>query len=144
MFDINAPEFVVLVVIAIVLFGPEKLPEFARKAARVLRYLRDIAGNAQDQLSKELGPEFKDLDIRDLNPKTFVQKHLLDDMQPVVDDVKREFGDISTTGKTARDDVAGAIGQKPLSSGGPTPQASASTSASGAAAAHAPFDPDAT
>ena len=50
MFDINAPEFLVLVVIAIVLFGPEKLPDFARKAARVLRYLRDIAGNAQDQL----------------------------------------------------------------------------------------------
>src|SRR6478752_2087661 len=119
MFDINAPEFVVLVVIAIVLFGPEKLPEFARKAARVLRYLRTIAGNAQEQLSQELGPEFKDLDIRDLNPKTFVQKHLLDDMQPVVNDVKSEFTDLKETGQGARDEVAGAI-------------------------AHAPFDPDAT
>jgi sec-independent protein translocase protein TatB len=140
MFDINAPEFVVLVVIAIVLFGPEKLPEFARKAARVIRYLRDIAGNAQDQLSKELGPEFSDLDIRDLNPKTFVQKHL-SDVQPMVDDVKKELSDLSATGQSARDDVAGAIGQKPLSSGGPTPQAASSPSSM---PSHAPFDPDAT
>ncbi|GAA3617032.1 sec-independent translocase [Microlunatus ginsengisoli] len=140
MFDINAPEFLVLVVIAIVLFGPEKLPEFARKAARVLRYLRNIASNAQDQLSQELGPEFSDLDIRDLNPKTFVQKHLLDDIQPVVDDVKKEFDDVSTTGKSARDDVATAIGQKPLSPGGPTPRASTSIPAG----SHAPFDLEAT
>jgi sec-independent protein translocase protein TatB len=141
MFDINAPEFLVLVVIAIVLFGPEKLPEFARKAARVLRYLRGIAGNAQDQLSKELGPEFSDLDIRDLNPKAFVQKHLLDDLEPVVSDVKNELTDIKATGQGARDDVATAMGQKPLSSGGPTPQPSASGSPP---AGHAPFDPDAT
>ena len=39
--DINGPEFVLLLVIAIILFGPERLPEFARKAARVLRYVRD-------------------------------------------------------------------------------------------------------
>ncbi len=140
MFDINAPEFVVLVVIAIVLFGPEKLPEFARKAARVLRYLRTVAGNAQEQLSQELGPEFKDLDIRDLNPKTFVQKHLLDDMQPVVDDVKQQFSDASAVGQTARDDIAGAIGQKPISAGGPTAQPPVALPAG----THAPFDLEAT
>ncbi len=142
MFDINAPEFLVLVVIAIVLFGPEKLPEFARKAARVLRYVRDIASNAQDQLSQELGPEFKDLDIRDLNPKTFVQKHLLDDLDPVISDVKNEFSDIAATGKGARDDVAGAIGQKSISSGGPTAQPAISPAVT--TAVHSPFDPDAT
>ena len=142
MFDINAPEFLVLVVIAIVLFGPEKLPDFARKAARVLRYLRNIAGNAQDQLSQELGPEFSDLDIRDLNPKTFVQKHLLDDIDPLVDDVKKEFTDVSAVGRNARDDVAGAIGQKSISSGGPTAQPTATPA--GTAAVHSPFDPDAT
>jgi sec-independent protein translocase protein TatB len=108
-FDINAPEFVVLIVIAIVLFGPEKLPEFARKAARVIRYLRNVASNAQDQLSKELGPGFEDLDLRDLNPKAFVQKHLLEDVQPIVADVKTELGDLRVVGQDAARDVSGAI-----------------------------------
>jgi len=137
--DINAPEFVLLLVIAIILFGPERLPDLARKAARLLRYLRAVAGNAQQQLSKELGPEFENVDFRDLNPKAFVQKHLLDDIDPLVDDVKKEFTDVSTVGKSARDDVAGAIGQKSISSGGPTAQP-----ATQPAAVHSPFDPDAT
>ena len=54
--DINGPEFVLLLVLAVILFGPERLPDLARKAARVLRYLRTVAGSAQQQLSKELGP----------------------------------------------------------------------------------------
>ena len=141
MFDINAPEFVVLVVIAIVLFGPEKLPDFARKAARVIRYVRNIASNAQDQLSQELGPEFKDLDIRDLNPKTFIQKHLTEDFEPLVEDVKKELGDVAGTGRSARDDLASAIGQKSISNGGPTPQPAVTAAMEGA---HSPFDPDAT
>ena len=56
--DINAPEFVLLLVLAVILFGPERLPDLARKAARLLRYLRTVAGSAQQQLSKELGPGF--------------------------------------------------------------------------------------
>ena len=77
--DINAPEFVLLIVLAIILFGPERLPDLARKAARLIRYVRTMASSAQQQLSKELGPGFENVDFRDLNPKTFVQKHLLDD-----------------------------------------------------------------
>ena len=54
--DINAPEFLLLLVLAVILFGPERLPDLARKAARVVRYVRTMAGSAQEQLSRELGP----------------------------------------------------------------------------------------
>jgi sec-independent protein translocase protein TatB len=101
--DINAPEFVLLLVIAVILFGPERLPDLARKAARLVRYLRTVAGNAQQQLSKELGPEFENVDFRDLHPKTFVQKHLLDDVEPIIADVKAEVTDV---GKTIKDSSA--------------------------------------
>lgn len=76
MFGIDAVELVLLVVLAVVIFGPEKMPEFARKAARVVVYLRGIANNATTQLRSELGPEFKDMDVKDLNPKAFVRKHM--------------------------------------------------------------------
>jgi len=102
--DINAPEFVLLLVIAVILFGPERLPDLARKAARLLRYLRTIAGNAQQQLNKELGPEFENLDLRDLHPRAFVQKHLLDDVEPIIADVKAE---VSEAGKTINNSSAG-------------------------------------
>ena len=107
--DINAPEFVLLLVIAIILFGPERLPDLARKAARVLRYLRAVAGNAQQQLSKELGPGFENLDFRDLNPKAFVQKHLLDDVEPIIADVKSEMADVGKTINSSPTDVTEAI-----------------------------------
>ena len=118
--DINAPEFVLLLVLAVILFGPERLPELARKAARVVRYIRTMAGSAQQQLSRELGPGFEDLDFRDLNPRAFVQKHLLDDVEPIIADVKKEITDVqgSVTGSTS--DVAAAIdGAKDISPGGP-------------------------
>ena len=114
MFDINAPEFLLLVVIAIILFGPEKLPELARKAARVLRYVRNIASNAQDQLSRELGT---DIDVRDLNPRAFVQKHLMNDVEPIVADVKRELTDLRVTGQEAAAEVSDAINGTSVSSG---------------------------
>ena len=69
-----------------------------------------MAGNAQEQLSKELGPEFSDLDVRDLNPKTFIQKHLMDDVDPIVADVKKEITDVhGAVGRTAAADVTAAM-----------------------------------
>ena len=118
--DINGPEFVLLLVLAVILFGPERLPDLARKAARVLRYLRTVAGSAQQQLSKELGPEFENLDFRDLNPKAFVQKHLLDDVEPIIADVKSEVSDLAKTIKSPTADISGAINStKDLRPGGP-------------------------
>ena len=119
--DINAPEFLLLLVLAVILFGPERLPDLARKAARVVRYIRTMAGSAQQQLSRELGPGFEDLDFRDLNPRTFVQKHLLDDVEPIIADVKNEITDVRGTFTGTTSDVAAAInGAKDVSPGGPS------------------------
>jgi sec-independent protein translocase protein TatB len=118
--DINAPEFLLLLVLAVILFGPERLPDLARKAARVVRYIRTMAGSAQQQLSQELGPGFEDLDIRDLNPRTFVQKHLLDDVEPIIADVKNEITDVKGTLTGTTKDVTAAInGATDISPGGP-------------------------
>ncbi len=125
--DINAPEFVLLLVLAIILFGPEKLPELARKAARVLRYVRTMAGSAQEQLSKELGPGFEDLDFRDLNPKAFVQKHLLDDVDPIIADVKAEIGDLKGTMSSSSRAMTDAINGSTVSAGGPQDVMAAAT-----------------
>lgn len=118
--DINAPEFVLLLVLAVILFGPEKLPDLARKAARVLRYVRTMASSAQDQLSRELGPGFEDVNLRDLNPRAFVQKHLLEDVEPIIADVKSEISDARASMTSSTKDISDAInGVKDVSPGGP-------------------------
>jgi sec-independent protein translocase protein TatB len=91
MIDFNMSEIVVLAVLAVIIFGPEKLPELARKAARVLNYVRNIANDAQGRLREELGPEFADLHLRDLNPKALVSKHLLEPVQAELEPLKAEL-----------------------------------------------------
>lgn len=73
------PEIAVLLVVALVVFGPERLPKAAAEAGRMLRTLRQLANTAREDLKAELGPELGDLDLASLNPRTFVRKNLLGD-----------------------------------------------------------------
>lgn len=95
-FGIGWGELMLLLVLAVIFFGPEKLPEFSRKAARVVYVVRVFADQATSQLKEELGPEYKDLTLADLNPKTFVQKTLLADIQGDLDDIKKELDEVRT------------------------------------------------
>ena len=79
MFNIGPMELVVLVIVGLVVLGPERLPDLARDAGRLLRSLRDLAQGARTQLRDELGPEFADIDLRSLNPKTALRRAVLGD-----------------------------------------------------------------
>jgi sec-independent protein translocase protein TatB len=79
MFGLNIEKLLVLAVLALVIFGPDRLPKIASQAGRALRDLRRIAENAKSDLQEGLGPEFRDFDINDLNPRAFVRKHLWDE-----------------------------------------------------------------
>ena len=91
MFDLSVTKLLVLAVIALVVFGPHELPKIASQAGKALRDLRRIAEGAKNDLREGLGPEYRDFDFDDLNPRRFVQKHLLDDMteisKPLVDEL---------------------------------------------------------
>jgi sec-independent protein translocase protein TatB len=79
-FDIGLGEAAVLLILALVIFGPDQLPRVASQAGRALRQLRSMANSAKEDLREGLGPEFADFDVADLSPRRFVQKHLLDDL----------------------------------------------------------------
>jgi sec-independent protein translocase protein TatB len=85
-FDLSLTKIAVLLVLAVVIFGPDQLPKVAAQAGRTLRELRRLADGARRDLQEGLGPEFGEFDIADLNPRTFVRKHLLDEFEadPVV------------------------------------------------------------
>jgi sec-independent protein translocase protein TatB len=81
-FNIGPMEFLVLAVVGLVIIGPDKLPQLARDAARMIRSLREMATGARQQLKDELGPEFADVDLRNLNPRTAVQRAVFGDDVP--------------------------------------------------------------
>ncbi len=75
-------ELLIVAVVGLFVFGPERLPKVAADAARVLRQLRQMARSATDDLRAELGPEMADLDLRSLHPRRFVENALFGDDEP--------------------------------------------------------------
>lgn len=73
------PEIGVILVLGLLLFGPEKLPELARQAAGFVRTVRQMADNAKNDLGREMGHDLSDLNLRDLDPREIVRRTLLDD-----------------------------------------------------------------
>lgn len=86
--DVGALEVVVLIILGMLLFGPEKLPRLIQDFAAFVRKVRNFSDSARDDIRKEMGPEFKDFEFQDLHPKRFAQKHLLDKDEYGIKDLK--------------------------------------------------------
>ena len=76
MFDFGAGEVVGLVVLALILVGPERMPRVARDLAKLIRKVRAMTNTATAEIRENLGPGFEDLTPSDLNPKTFIKRHV--------------------------------------------------------------------
>jgi sec-independent protein translocase protein TatB len=75
--NLGLPEILLLAVVGLLVFGPERLPKAAADAGRFIRQLRQMARGATEQLKTELGPEFADLDIASLHPRRLINDHVL-------------------------------------------------------------------
>lgn len=103
MFDINGWEFIVLALLGLFIFGPERLPKVIGDGMRMLRQVRTMARNATSDLSRELGT---DISVEDLNPKTFIRKHLLSEEDEAA--LRRPFDDAARDFKSVANDVKAA------------------------------------
>jgi sec-independent protein translocase protein TatB len=141
-FNVGPMELLVLAFVGLVLVGPDRLPGYAKDAARMLRTLREMANGAKTQLREELGPEFADIDLRSLNPRTAISRALLgDDIDPASLNprtaMQRTFHDLSSPSPSPSSGGGGGGGGETVS----PPPTSQRPLGRGEAA---PFDSDAT
>ena len=123
-------EIGVLLLAALFVFGPDRLPTVAAQAARMLRQLRLLAAGAREQLTEAIGPELRDLDVmkdltelnqlRRFDPKTIIASALKDDDDPL------------------------SASARPTSNGFSTREAAGAPAEPGSAPKPPTFDPDAT
>ncbi|MFG2990116.1 sec-independent translocase [Streptomyces sp. NPDC048257] len=108
--DIGALELVTIVVLGILIFGPEKLPKVIQDVTGFIRKVRAFSDSAKHDIRSELGPEFKDFEFEDLNPKTFIRKQLSEneDLKDIRSsfDLRKELNDVSDAVKSSAADDA--------------------------------------
>ncbi|MFI9152011.1 sec-independent translocase [Streptomyces sp. NPDC053367] len=98
--DIGPLELVTLIVLAVLVFGPDKLPKVIQDVTRTIRKIREFSESAKRDIREELGPEFKDFEFEDLNPRTFIRKQLDNDDLGIKEirngfDFKKEMAEVS-------------------------------------------------
>ncbi|MFD6105365.1 Sec-independent protein translocase protein TatB, partial [Nocardia salmonicida] len=59
--NVGWSETIILVIAALIIIGPERLPGALRWTIDTVRQLRDFAGGATTHLRQEIGPEFEEL-----------------------------------------------------------------------------------
>lgn len=144
--NIGWGEMLLLVVVGLVVLGPERLPGAIRWTSGAVRQARDYLSGATSALREDLGPEFEDLKqplgelqkLRGMSPRAALTKHLLDG-----DDswLTGEFDKSAVKGQSAvmPSAVSAPDGAAPVA-----PAQPASAQATPSAGAAAPFDSDAT
>lgn len=155
--DIGVLEIVALVILAVIVFGPEKLPRVIQDAARFIRKVREFSESAKQDIRSELGPEFKDFEFEDLNPKTFVRKQLMenDDFKELrssldlrkeisdIADLKKDFSEVTDLKKEMAEVADAVNGREPAALAADTPAPPlTSSNGSGNAAAGGTTTPD--
>ncbi len=82
LFGINSAELLVLLLVAAVVVGPERLPGYAEQLGHWVRQAREFARDARGRIDSELGDtpvDWAALDPRKYDPRQIVRQALLDD-----------------------------------------------------------------
>ena len=114
MFGINGSEFLIIVLVAVIVVGPQRLPEYTRKLTQMVRQLRVFLDNARSQIAEEVGPEMADLDLSSLDPRQYdprkiVRDALGEDIDAIREDLTHPFRSVGSAAKDASDAAAQAV-----------------------------------
>jgi sec-independent protein translocase protein TatB len=76
-FGLSGEKLLILGIIAVIVLGPERLPEYAKGLANIIKSLRKMADGAKTQMKEELGEDFDDMDWRKLDPRQYDPRRII-------------------------------------------------------------------
>ncbi|RMI01035.1 Sec-independent protein translocase subunit TatA/TatB, partial [Cellulomonas triticagri] len=79
MFDINGGEFLVILLAAVIVIGPKRLPGYAEQLAHLTRRARSYLQDARQRVDDELGEDVKDIDWEALDPRRYDPRRIVRD-----------------------------------------------------------------
>jgi len=76
-FGLTFDKLILIAVLALILIGPERLPGYAKRLGEWARQLRDWLGGARERIRDEVGPEFDDIDWKQLDPRQYDPRRIV-------------------------------------------------------------------
>jgi sec-independent protein translocase protein TatB len=106
-FGINGSEFFILLIIGILVIGPQRLPEYTQKLANLVKEVRRMASGAREQIKEEVGIDIDDVDWKKYDPRQYDPRRIIkealldDDTKPVSSGAPAAVAAVSGAGAVA-------------------------------------------
>ncbi|KIC57737.1 translocase [Microbacterium hominis] len=78
-FGLDWDKLVLLLIVAALLVGPERLPQYAETLARFTVRAREWLSGAKTRVKEELGDDFDDVEWRRLDPRQYDPRRIIRD-----------------------------------------------------------------
>lgn len=106
MFGINTPELVIIIVLAVLLIGPSRLPGYIEKLKNLIREVRRMASGARETLKEESGVDIDEIDWKKLDPRQYDPRRIIREALLDEDDVE-SFNNLKTAPSAALANMLG-------------------------------------
>lgn len=88
MFGINTPELILIIIVALLVIGPTRLPGYVDKLKNLVREVRKMASGARETIKDEAGLDIDDIDWKKLDPRQYDPRRIIREALMDDDDVE--------------------------------------------------------
>lgn len=81
-------KLLVILVIAMFVVGPDRLPVYAKKLGELVRSVKRMSEGAKDRIRDEMGEDYEDVDWQKLDPRQYDPRRIIRDA--LVEDEREE------------------------------------------------------
>ena len=78
-FGLDGEKLILILVVAVLLVGPERLPRYAEALGRFTVLARDWLNGAKTRVRDEMGDDFDDIEWRKLDPRQYDPRRIIRD-----------------------------------------------------------------